>query len=103
DERRRLARRKAVAIELGRREAREVLGQRRRLEPADALRRVANEAPFDRARLARGDQLSDDGLEQGVRDGRGANRAQTLEVTDRRCKEVVVTKAFEELGVVVLH
>src|SRR5262245_14551444 len=52
DESRRLARGEPVTIELCRREAREVLGQRRRLELADRLRRVANEAPLDRARLA---------------------------------------------------
>ena len=103
DERRRLAGRKPVAVELGRREAGEVLGQRRRLEPADALRRVANEAPFDRARLARGDQLPDDGAQQRVRDGRRADRAQALEVADRPREELVVTKPLEELRVVVLH
>ena len=91
DERRRLAGRKPVAVELGGREASEVL----RSGGAWSCRRAVScrgEAPLDRARLAGGDQLAADRAQEGMRDGRRADRTQALEVADRPGEELVVAE-----------
>ena len=92
----------AEPLELSRSEPGEVVGQRRRDEPVDALRRRVQEAPLDRASLARGDQLADDRPHERMRDGRRADRAQAAQMADRAGEQLVVAEALEERAVVVV-
>ena len=97
DERRRLSCGKAEAIELCGSEARRS-GQAGAAPASRPTRSVvcADEPPLDRARLARGDQLADDRPQERVRDRRGADRAQALEVADRAGEQLVVAETLEE-------
>ena len=93
----------AEALQLSGGEAGEVVGQRRRDEPVDALRRRVQQAPLDRASLARRDQLADDRAQERMRDGRRADRAQAAEMADRAGEQLVVAEPFEKGAVIVVR
>ncbi len=85
------------------REPAELLGGRRRVQPAELRGRGAHDRLLDPTRLAGLDQLPGYGAQQRLSDGAGAHRPQPADPLQGLAEQRVAGEPAQELGVVVVE